>query len=71
VFIEWRHQRMPVTCWENLVTACSPCNHRKADRTPEQAGLVLNSRPKRPSPGDSLRIALARTHVPVEWLEYI
>ncbi len=26
---------------ENLVTACKPCNQRKADRTPEQAGMPL------------------------------
>lgn len=27
--------------WVNLVTACGPCNKFKADRTPEQAGMVL------------------------------
>lgn len=32
--------------WENLVTCCQPCNGRKADRTPEQAGMVLLNRPK-------------------------
>lgn len=25
----------------NLVTACAPCNERKADRTPEEAGMTL------------------------------
>lgn len=25
--------------WGNLATACQPCNGRKADRTPEEAGL--------------------------------
>jgi len=34
--------------WENCVLACLPCNKRKADRTPEQAGLKLRSRPVRP-----------------------
>lgn len=37
------------TSWENCVAACGPCNHRKADRTPEEAGLTLRSVPKRPS----------------------
>lgn len=32
--------------WENLVAACSPCNRRKADRTPEEAGMPLIRRPK-------------------------
>lgn len=25
----------------NLVTACRPCNNRKAERTPDEAGMVL------------------------------
>jgi len=35
--------------WENLVTACVPCNNRKGNRTPEEANLVLRRRPFRPS----------------------
>ena len=35
--------------WENLVTACAGCNARKGDRRPEQAGLSLKRRPKRPN----------------------
>jgi hypothetical protein len=31
--------------WENLVAACKPCNRRKNDRTPEQAGMKLIHRP--------------------------
>lgn len=27
--------------WMNLVTCCKSCNHRKADRTPEQANMKL------------------------------
>ncbi|MCS7153928.1 MAG: HNH endonuclease [Bacteroidia bacterium] len=34
--------------WENLVTACEPCNHRKGNRTPQQAGMKLLVRPRRP-----------------------
>ena len=32
--------------WENLVAACSPCNRRKANRTPEEAGMVLLKVPR-------------------------
>jgi 5-methylcytosine-specific restriction endonuclease McrA len=32
--------------WENLVTSCCSCNHRKADRTPEEAGMRLLSTPR-------------------------
>ena len=35
--------------WENLVAACVACNARKGDRRPEQAGLRLQRRPKRPN----------------------
>jgi hypothetical protein len=27
--------------WTNCVTACKPCNHRKSDKTPEEAGMKL------------------------------
>jgi 5-methylcytosine-specific restriction endonuclease McrA len=37
------------THWKNLVTACRPCNSRKGDRTPEEAGLELPVQPFRPS----------------------
>jgi 5-methylcytosine-specific restriction endonuclease McrA len=31
--------------WENLVASCKPCNNRKADRTPEEAGMKLLHKP--------------------------
>lgn len=34
--------------WDNLVTACQPCNGKKGDRTPEQAGMILKNPPKAP-----------------------
>lgn len=35
--------------WENCVLACMTCNHHKADRTPEQAGMRLRKAPVRPN----------------------
>jgi 5-methylcytosine-specific restriction endonuclease McrA len=35
--------------WENLVTACRPCNSIKGDRTPHEAGMSLPQKPTRPS----------------------
>jgi len=35
--------------WKNLVTACKPCNAKKGDYTPEEAGLDLRTKPFRPS----------------------
>jgi 5-methylcytosine-specific restriction endonuclease McrA len=37
------------TTWENVVAACEACNHRKGSRTPQQAGMVLASAPRRPA----------------------
>lgn len=34
--------------WDNVVAACSPCNARKGDRTPHDAGLKLARQPKPP-----------------------
>lgn len=36
------------TTWENVVTACGPCNRHKGNRTPEGAGMSLQRRPSRP-----------------------
>jgi 5-methylcytosine-specific restriction endonuclease McrA len=36
------------TTWENVVTACRDCNHRKGGRTPEEAGMTLLTIPRQP-----------------------
>ena len=36
------------TSWENCVVACKPCNNRKGNRTPKEAGLKLRHEPRRP-----------------------
>lgn len=36
------------TTWENIVCSCVPCNTLKANRTPQEAGLHLIRKPKRP-----------------------
>ena len=35
--------------WENLVTACKPCNQKKGNRTPDEANMPLDHQPKRPN----------------------
>jgi 5-methylcytosine-specific restriction endonuclease McrA len=34
--------------WENLTSACKPCNHRKAGRTPQEARMTLLQEPFAP-----------------------
>jgi 5-methylcytosine-specific restriction endonuclease McrA len=35
--------------WDNCVLSCIECNKRKADRTPQQAGVKLRNAPVRPT----------------------
>jgi 5-methylcytosine-specific restriction endonuclease McrA len=37
------------TTWENVTTACSPCNLKKGGRTPREAGMHLLTQPHRPT----------------------
>ncbi len=36
------------TRWNNVVTACEPCNLRKGNRMPDRAGMQLLRRPQEP-----------------------
>jgi 5-methylcytosine-specific restriction endonuclease McrA len=40
------------TTWENVLTACSPCNLRKGNKTPHEAGMHPQQLPFRPSVHD-------------------
>jgi 5-methylcytosine-specific restriction endonuclease McrA len=57
--------------WENIVTACKPCNQRKGGRTPQQAGMHLVRKPKRPNwlPSASIQFGITRT--PERWKIYL
>jgi 5-methylcytosine-specific restriction endonuclease McrA len=35
--------------WENLICACTVCNNRKGDRTPDEANMNMLKRPFKPS----------------------
>lgn len=36
------------TSWENIVCSCIPCNTRKGNRLPHEAGMKLMRKPERP-----------------------
>lgn len=55
--------------WENSVTACEPCNHRKSDRTPEEARMPLRAPPSRPH--SSARGFILTPDTPEEWRHYL
>lgn len=55
--------------WMNLVTACAECNGRKADNTPEEAGMPLTYLPYVPSRFEAFLLEGRRIRADVhEWL---
>ena len=59
------------TTWENIVTACYPCNDRKASRTPRQAGMQLRSVPKKPRYLPFLAFAISTKSIPDAWATWV
>lgn len=56
--------------WDNLVSACIPCNRRKAGRTPEQASMALVKPPRKPpARGFLVPYIYLRRHQ--EWNKYL
>lgn len=57
--------------WENLVSACSPCNRKKAGRTPEQAHMKLHKTPVRPAGSIYLNIPFHFIQTQSHWQKYL
>jgi 5-methylcytosine-specific restriction endonuclease McrA len=55
--------------WENVVSACIPCNHSKAARTPKEAGMKLLREPRAPR-ANPYGLFQHRT-VMEEWLPFL
>ena len=55
--------------WENVATACIPCNRRKAGLSLAQAGMTLLRRPKAPYP--SPYYVLHNRTILEEWRKFI
>lgn len=57
------------TTWENVVTACGPCNRRKGNRTPDEANLKMLSVPGRPR--FVAVVLLGEAHAHDAWSKYL
>ncbi len=57
--------------WENVVSACVPCNRRKAGRTPQEAGMRLIRQPSRPRDNGLFYIPARYPHIRNEWQKYL
>ena len=58
------------TGWDNIVTACRPCNLKKRNRTPEQAGMHLLRQPSRPTTLPIEPMSFGSRDIPKEWRDY-
>lgn len=56
--------------WENLVSACRTCNHRKAGDTPQQARMQLLSEPRKP-PASAYYIFYHYLEAQAVWRKFI
>ena len=57
--------------WENLVSACTPCNRRKAGKTPDEANMQLRNRPTTPRAGRYSYIPAQHLQAREEWRRYL
>lgn len=59
------------TVWTNIVTACQSCNAKKANRTPEQAGMQLVTKPVQPKAVPIQALMIRRASAPEAWRDYL
>ncbi len=55
--------------WENIVASCAPCNRRKGDQLPRQAGMDLLRTPH--VPRAEIFIHVASPTIPQAWRAYL
>lgn len=55
--------------WENIVTACAPCNRRKGNRTSVETGMHPRRSPR--APGPTIFIRVAAPVIPAGWQRYL
>lgn len=74
---KWDHKKFgSPTTWTNIVTACTWCNRKKKNRTPQQANMVLKCVPVKPIKNIkylpiSEHLNKIRETMPEEWKYYL
>lgn len=61
------------TTWDNIVTACAPCNLAKGGRTPRQAQMHVGSAARRPTMYELQELGrrFPPNHLHDTWLDYL
>lgn len=57
--------------WDNVVSACGPCNDKKGGRTPEQAGMKLIKKPKQPGWVSPFDMVKHKPNIRPMWKKYL
>jgi len=57
--------------WENVVSACIPCNRRKAGKTPKEAGMRLIRHPQSPRGNSFFYISHTYQQIQSQWQKYL
>lgn len=60
-----------ITSFTNCVICCYACNNRKADRTPDQAMMVLMKKPMAPSFASMYNFVDTHEHWHPEWDDFL
>jgi len=60
-----------VTSFSNCITACHECNSKKADKTPQEAGMKLLWKPFIPSIMNLMKKKLNRKQIHNSWEQYL
>jgi 5-methylcytosine-specific restriction endonuclease McrA len=55
------------TCWENIVASCYPCNSKKKNRTPHEAGMDLLQDPFVPHYLPEVSMKAKMNGMPAQW----
>lgn len=71
VMLPWSGERVRVTSWKNLLTACERCNGRKGGRTPKEAKMTYRREPGPPTPSDMAWMTMFDRPIESEWAEYL
>jgi 5-methylcytosine-specific restriction endonuclease McrA len=62
-----------ISSWQNVVAACSPCNHRKGSKLPQEAKMFPLTKPVPPSTWDLYSRGKRRpqSNLHVSWRDYL
>jgi len=59
------------TTWSNIVSACYPCNIKKGNKTPAEAGMTLRTMPVKPKSLPMAPLQIRPTEIVEQWKDYV